>query len=70
MIIERHKVSAETGKLLDAAGLSHYATLELPEDELIKEARRQKAKGYTDAVIVAVAKKLYGGDRKISSEMA
>ena len=70
MIIERHKANTETAKLLDAAGLSHYATLEIPDADVFVEAKKQKKSANDVAVIVAVAKRLYGGDRKIGAEMA
>jgi len=70
MIIERHKANADMAKELDKAGLSHYATLDIPDHELIVEAKKQKKSANDIAVIVAAAKKLYGGDRKISAEMA
>ena len=72
MIIERHKCSPELAKALDAtrtkdsAGVSHYATLDLPDHELIVETKKQKVKQgdpYPVSVIVAVAMKLYGGER-------
>ncbi len=70
MIIERHKANADLAKELDKAGLSHHATLEIPEADCLVEAKKQKLSPNDVKVIVAVAAKLYGGDRKAPPEMA
>lgn len=72
MIIVREKATPEMAQALDEAGLSAYATLELPEQDLIRGALEQKvAEGgeFPVSVMIAVAKKLYGGDRSVPSEL-